>query len=160
MTELNTKEFFSQISWKSVQIFSSSGQANMQPHYLHHILGMQRVFCFLILEEHRLWYQTWIKQIYVAKFHENLFSFSRVLYILTCSHITYTTLRLCKVCFFSDFREASAVIVYCQISWTSVQLFWSPVQANLQPHYLTQLFAYTLVRGTRWVHFMNTRIYE
>ena len=46
----------------------SPGQANTIPHYLHYILGMQNVFCLLILENLRLWWQTWIKQFILPNF--------------------------------------------------------------------------------------------
>jgi len=82
-------------------------------------------------------------QICVAKFHENLFKFSRVLDRITCSHITYLTFWVCKECSVFWFLEKRRL---CWQNWIkqmyfakfheNIQVFSSPGQANLQPHYL------------------------
>jgi len=84
-------------------------------------------FVFWFLEKFRLGWQARIKQIYVAKFHENMFSFSRVVNRITCCHITYTTFWLCKECFVFWFLVKLRL---CWQNWIK-QIYFAKFHENL-----------------------------
>jgi hypothetical protein len=105
---------------------------------------------FRFLEKLRLWRQTRIKQIHVAKFHENLFSFSRVLGRLTCSHITYTIFWVWKVCFVFWFLENPRLWRHIWIKQILVYKFHEILLSF--PRVLGRLTCSHITYTTSWVY--------